>query len=154
MWEHLANKVGREIAGAKSLACCDRAEKRDILSDARDVESVERVAEPLDRRVTVFAVSDQLGDHRVVIEADLGALEHTGINPDALALRRAIAHQPPDRRQEIPRRVLGIDPCLDRPAILPHIRLRKRQRLAGGDADHQLDQIEPGDQLRHRMLDL
>ena len=32
--------------------------------------------------------------------------------------------------------------------------LLERQLLAGGDADHLLDQIDAGDQLGHRMLDL
>ena len=32
--------------------------------------------------------------------------------------------------------------------------LRQRQRLAGGDAQLPLDQVEPGDHFGHRMLDL
>ena len=32
--------------------------------------------------------------------------------------------------------------------------LAQPQLLAGGDADHLLDQIEAGDELGHRMLDL
>ena len=32
--------------------------------------------------------------------------------------------------------------------------LRQRQRLAAGDAQLPLDQVEPGDHLGHRMLDL
>ena len=32
--------------------------------------------------------------------------------------------------------------------------LRERQRLAGGDADLRLDQVDAGDHLGHRMLDL
>ena len=42
----------------------------------------------------------------------------------------------------------------DRPAVQLHVGLLDRQFLAGGRADHQLDEIEAGDQLRHRMLDL
>ncbi len=35
-----------------------------------------------------------------------------------------------------------------------HVVLREPERLARGDADHQLDQIEPGHRLGHGMLDL
>ena len=39
-------------------------------------------------------------------------------------------------------------------AVDAHIGLRQRQRLARRDAELPLDQIEPGDRLGHRMLDL
>ena len=35
-----------------------------------------------------------------------------------------------------------------------HVALLERELLAGGDADHLFDEIDAGDQLRHRMLDL
>src|SRR5207249_7838972 len=139
---HLGDEVGREIAGAEPLARGNRAEKRDIVPDAPDVKSIERVAEPADRLVPVLPVSDQLGDQRIVIEADLGALIDAAVDADAFAFRWATAHQAPDRRQEIARRVLGINPRLDRPAVLPHISLSERQRLAGRYTDHQFDEIE------------
>jgi hypothetical protein len=68
--------------------------------------------------------------------------------------RRAVARQPADRRQEVAIRVLGIEPALDRPAVQPDVVLRKRQLLAGGDADHLLDEVDAGDQLGDRMLHL
>ncbi|GAB1413220.1 hypothetical protein MASR1M97_19560 [Candidatus Desulfobacillus denitrificans] len=39
-------------------------------------------------------------------------------------------------------------------AVEMHVRLRQRQRLAGGDAQLQVDEVEAGDELRHRVLDL
>ena len=39
-------------------------------------------------------------------------------------------------------------------AARPDVRLPQRQRLAGRDAEHQLDQVEPGRRLRDRVLDL
>ena len=51
-------------------------------------------------------------------------------------------------------RVLGIEPRLDGMAVDAHVGLRERQRLARRDAELQLDQVEPGDRLGHRMLDL
>ena len=39
-------------------------------------------------------------------------------------------------------------------AVQLHVGLRQRQRLAGSDAKLQIDEIESGDELGHRMLDL
>ena len=68
--------------------------------------------------------------------------------------RRPIARQPAGGWQEAAIGIFGIDPRFDRPAVPLHIFLRERQFLARGAADHQFDQVEPGDQFRHRMLDL
>ncbi len=88
------------------------------------------------------------------MDADLGTLVDAVVEPNPLACWRLVADKPSDRRQKVARRVLGIDARLDRPAVEPHVVLGERQLLAGGDAQHQLDEIEPGDQLGHRMLDL
>ena len=39
-------------------------------------------------------------------------------------------------------------------ALAAHIRLRDTQRFAAGDADHLAHQVDAGDELGHRMLDL
>ena len=51
-------------------------------------------------------------------------------------------------------RVLGADARLDRVAVDPQLVLLQRQRLAGGHAQLPLDQVEPGDRLGDRVLDL
>ena len=76
------------------------------------------------------------------------------VPPRAALLRRAVAGQPADRGQEIAVGVLGIDAALDRPARELHVACLSFELLAGGDADHLLDQIDAGDELGHRMLDL
>ena len=107
----------------------------------------------------VGAVRDELGDHRIVEHRDLAALVDAGVvaHGDAVggALgRRAVLHQTADGRQEVAERVLGIDAALDRPAVDLHVRLLEGQLLAGRRADHQLDEVDAGDQLGDRMLDL
>ena len=59
-----------------------------------------------------------------------------------------------DRRQEARVRILGVDARLDRVAVDRELVLRLRQRLAGRDAQLPFDEIEPGDHLGDRMLDL
>ena len=99
---------------------------------------------------------DQLGDHRVVVHRDLAAFVDAGVHAHRARhlRRRPIADQAADRRQEAALRILGIDPALDRPAVALQVGLRERELLAGGHADHLLDQVEPGDHLGDRMLDL
>ena len=50
--------------------------------------------------------------------------------------------------------VLGAEPRLDGVAGEADLRLREPERLAAGDAQLPFDQIDPGDRLGHRMLDL
>ena len=61
---------------------------------------------------------------------------------------------PAGRRQEIVLRVLGVDARLDRRAVAGDLAPAERQRLAGGDAELPLDEIEPGHRLGDGMLDL
>ena len=100
-------------------------------------------------------MDDQLGDHRVVVHRDLATLVHPGVDAHAVAFdRRQETHQAPGGRQEAAERVFCVDPALHRPADQRDVVLRHRQLLAGGDADHLLDQIDAGDVLGHRVLDL
>ena len=104
-------------------------------------------------------MGDELGDQRVEIDRDLRAFDDAGIDPHrrlaGLALgRRPVAVEAPDRRQEFAIGILGIEPRLDRPAVERDVVLRDRELLAGRDPDHLLDQVDTGDQLGHRMLDL
>ena len=57
-------------------------------------------------------------------------------------------------RQEAARRVLGVDPGLDRMPGHGDVVLRDRQLLARGDAHLPFDQVEAGDHFGDRVLDL
>ncbi len=60
----------------------------------------------------------------------------------------------PGRRQEAGRWVLGVHAALDRRAARGEVVLREAERLALRDAHHLAHQIEPRDELGHRVLDL
>ena len=102
----------------------------------------------------------ELGDHRVVEHRDLVALAHAGVVADRIAAVASpscggsVADQPADRGQEAAVGVLGVDAALHRPAVDLQVLLGERQLLAGGRADHLLDQVDAGDQLGDRVLDL
>jgi hypothetical protein len=138
----------------------------EVAGYATDHEGVQRFAHGRDRLGAVAAAGDQLADHRVVVDRDLAAFVDAGVDAHAgrslrpwLAReqgrrRRPERHQSAGARQEAAQRIFGIDAALDGPAAARDVGLREGQRLAGSDADHLLDQVEPGDALGHRMLDL
>ena len=109
--------------------------------------------------VARLRVRDELGDHRIVVERDFAALGDAGVvaHRHAVVLAfggRTIAHQASDRRRKIAIGILGIDAAFDRPAVELDVALLERELLAGRDADHLLDEIDAGDELGHRVLDL
>ena len=75
------------------------------------------------------------------------------IETDAGAARRVVLADLAGRGHEGPR-VLGVDAALDRMSAELDVVLRQPQRLAVGDADHLADQVDAGDHLGHRVLDL
>src|SRR5690625_7032229 len=60
----------------------------------------------------------------------------------------------PRRGREVPVRILGIDPALDRVALELDRPLRDREPFTSGDPDLFLDEIDPRHEFGHRVLDL
>jgi hypothetical protein len=98
-------------------------------------------------------VREDLGDHRVVLGGDPVALGDAGVDPDPGTGREGQQLDAAGSGCEPTLRVLGVEPHLDGVAGGGG-RVLRWESLAGSDAQLPLDQIEPGGQLRHRMLDL
>jgi hypothetical protein len=157
--EFLRDKAGRQIALAPARMVHQRREEWNVVADAIDIERIERARLRLDRSGTRWRMGHELGDHRIVIDRDLAALLHPGVvaHGDAVVAcfrRRAVFYQTTYRGQEVAEGILGIDPGFHGPTRQGHVLLRQLQRLAGGDPDHLLNQIDAGDQFGHGMLDL
>ncbi len=60
----------------------------------------------------------------------------------------------PAGRQEVAVGILRVDARFDRVARAGDLVLLPRQPLAGGDPELPLDEVDPGHELGHRMLDL
>ena len=73
-----------------------------------------------------------------------------GVDAHAGARRLAVGADPARRGGEVLRRVLGVDAALDRVAAQHDVVLGDRQRLAGGDADALLDDVDAGRPSRSR----
>ena len=169
----LGDEAGVELAGDEPRVRQQRGLEGDVAADAADHEGVQRGAHLGDGVVAVAAVHDELGDHRVVEHRDLAALVDAGVHAHTtkapvrigralqrlgallqVGRRRCVLHQAAGGGQEVAERVFRIDAALDGPAVEPDVLPREGQLLAGGDADHQLDEIQPGDALGHRVLHL
>ena len=137
------------------------AQDREIGGDGRrhpfHGELVEGTDRAGDRGRAVAPPHDQLADEVVVVLADLVTVVIAGVEAHAEPVRRGELGDPTRRREELPAGgILGVDADLDgvAPLLGAHLLLAHRQRLARGDPDLPLDQVDPGDRLGDRMLDL
>ena len=157
--ELVLDVAGRQLTGLEALLIHHRRQEGHVVADARQVGVLQRTGHAGDGGFTRLAPGTQLGDHGVVEHADLVALADAGIVADGVValialFRLLIAHQTADRRQEAAIGVLGVDAALDGPAVDRQVFLLEAHGLARRRTDHLFDQIDAGDQLRHRVLDL
>ena len=101
----------------------------------------------------VRAMRDELGDHRVVVAARSRRRDSS-----AWSTRTPGRGLPQRERPACGRKSRAGSSAHSRASMAwpreADVRLRQRQRLAGRDAQLPFDQVEPGDHLGHRMLDL
>ncbi len=124
------------------------SQEREVGGHPADFGLTQGGCESVERLGAGGPVRDQLGDHRVVGEPDLVTLLDSGVDADAAGQPQHV--DAPGLREERPR-VLGVQPDLDRvPArVGPHVEL-----FPGGDPELCLHDVDAGDELRDRMLDL
>ena len=112
----------------------------------------QRPAQPRDRLVAVLPPGDQLRHHRVELGGYLVPLPDAGVHAHPRPARKPQHLDPARRRREAERRVLGVQPGLDR--VPPRRGRIPLEAPARGDVELELDQVKPGDGLGHGMLHL
>ena len=100
----------------------------------------------------VVAGDDELGQHRVERAADDVAGDDAGVEPDAGAGRRLEDGHDTGGGQEAAAGVLAVDPELE--GVAGRGRVVVAEGLAVGDAELLADQVDAGDLLGDRVLDL
>ena len=106
------------------------------------------------RLLPAVAGNDQLAEKAIVKgRHDIALIQHR-IETDALALGRAKANDAAGRGHESLGRVLGVDAYLDRMAANGDVGLAVGERLSARDKKHRLNEVDAGDDLGHRVLDL
>ena len=155
----LGNPAGRQVGGPERGIADDVAIERQGRLDAPDLGLVEGPAEAVDGGRPIRGMDHQLGDQRVVVRRDPLPRLDRRVDPDAGPGRHDPATHPARRRGELARRVLGGQAHLDRVAGRGGGSLRGRdgrlgQGPAGGEPELLADDVEPGDELGHAVLDL
>src|SRR5690606_32019789 len=127
--------------------------QRDVGLDPVHHHFAERHAHARDRGGAVGPVHDQLADHRVVVRGYAVALVDVRVHAHAGAAGAVEVLDEAGRGQER-LRVLGVDAALDRMPLEHDVVLLQGQPVAGGDAELLADQVDAGDHLGDRVLDL
>src|SRR5579883_2087244 len=131
-------KSGIEFSGDEIRACYDLLMQRYGSVNSLDDEHAEGPAHAGDGLGSVAAVSDQLGDQRVIIRWDNTVLICRGIDANARSAGQVKPGDAPRRRRKC-FRVFGIDPALDRVAAQFHRTTQDvREFFAGGDSNLRL----------------
>src|SRR5690606_33251868 len=147
--------LGRVLAGPDVGVAQAGEVGRDGRGRADELELLQRPDRPVDRRLPVGAPADQLADEVVVELRDLVAGLVAAVPAHAEALRRAQPGDRPGRGEEATaRRVLGVDAHLDGVAPADDVVLGEAEGLAGRHPDLLGHQVDAGDHLGHRVLDL
>ena len=105
----------------------------------------------------IFTPSDQLGDHRIVIDADFIARHDASVKPHIVIAgngRRGKDMHLAGFRKEIVGRIFGTDTNLDSVSAGNDFTLLQWQRLACGHAQLPFDQVFTRDHFRNRVFDL
>ena len=124
------------------------AQERQVRRHAADLGLAQRSAECVVGLRAGRPVGDQLRDHRVVGRPDLVALLDAGVDADTG--RQTQPLERPGLRQERAR-ILRVEPYLDR---VPEQVAVGYKLLAARDAQLLAHEVDAGDELRHRVLDL
>ena len=129
------------------------AEQRQRGLDSVDDELVERPAQPHQALVAGPAMDDQLADQRVVVRRDAVALVDGRIDAHAEAAGRMEIGDPAGRGPE-GRGVLGVDAALDGVAVELTSSCAIESGAPAAMRICSLHEVDAGDHLGHRMLDL
>src|SRR5450830_252312 len=129
------------------------AVQRDIGLDPVHHDFVQGVAHARQGFVTVLAVGDQLADQRVIVRRYRITTVQVRIDANAVAAWSVEVLDGARARNEL-LRVLGVDPALQGVTADHHVVLGVGQRVAGGDAEHLLDDVDAGDHFRYRVFHL
>src|SRR3954452_19279895 len=135
-----------------------RLEERDVRRHTTDPELRDRPSGTVHRGGEVAATTRELGEHGVEVTAHLGAgVRRAAVEAYPRPAGRAVRRDPAGVWPEAVGRVLRGDPALERGPTQGDRLLAQpevRERLPGGDAHLGLDEINVGDLLGNRVLDL
>lgn len=154
----LLDERGRDPAGLEVGVVQHRLQEGDVGGHAADAELGHGTPGPADRGLEVPAPAGEFDQHGVEVGADLRTgMGGSAVEADARAAGRAVGADAAGVRAEAVGGVLGGDTALKGRAVQLDRVLGQPQvgeTLAGGDTQLGLDEVDVGDLLGHRVLDL
>ena len=158
------NETSVEVPADEFGVRQQRRMEGNVALHAANDKAVKRLTRLGNGVAAVLAMHDQLGDHRIVEHRNFTAVLHAGIDAYAIQVlcvalphglwRWIESHQASGGRQEVAKRIFGVDATLDGPTVTLHLILRKRQFFACCHTQLQLHQIKSGDALGDGVLHL
>ncbi len=150
---------GRRDAAGEEVGLGEHGlQERDVGAHAADPELRQGAPGPPHRRREICAAGDQLHEHGVEVRADGRAgVRRAAVQPDPGPARRPVGVDDPGVRPESVRRVLGGDAALQCRAVQLDLVLGEAevcQALPRRDPQLRLDEVDVGDLLGDRVLDL
>ncbi|RMN69225.1 hypothetical protein ALQ54_05717 [Pseudomonas syringae] len=145
--------VDVDSAFAEAFIAGQVAVQRDVGLDPVDHDFVQGVAHACHGLFAGRAPSDHFTDQRVIVGRYLVAAVQVRIDPYAVAAR-CVEMLDQTRAWYEGLRVFGVDPAFQRMTLDDHVILGVRQFIAGGDAEHLLDDVDACDHFRNRVLHL
>ena len=152
------DEAGGQAPGPEVGVVQDGLQERDVGGHAADAELGQGAAGAVDRGLECPAAAGELGQQRVEVRRHLGpGVGGAAVEADACATRRPVRGDHAGVGPEPVGRVLGRDPALQRgpsdtDAVL--VQAQIGQRLPRRDAQLGLHQVDVGDLLGHRVLNL
>src|SRR3990170_6434227 len=147
-------EVRRHPAVEECLVEEQRLVDLDVRREAVHDELVESSPAASDRGRPVRSPGDELAEERVVEGRHLVAGVEVRVHPDAGPAGRVEGLHDAGPGPEVVGRVLGVDPELDRVAPELDVGLAEAERLARRDPDLGRDEVDAGEHLGHRVLNL
>lgn len=133
----------------------DRFSESEIVGDSLDNVLVEGLVKQFVGLLSIFAPSDKLGDHRIVVHRDLRALLHSSIESNVLMrFGFLILLEEANGRKEFPGRVLGINSVLNSMTVDLDVVLFELQGVASCDSQLLFYKIDSSDFLSDGMFNL
>jgi len=148
------DEVAAGLAPGPLLGGEHRLVERDERLQPLDLVLLERPQHPRGRALAVAVPHDELGDHRVVHRRDLAARAHARVDAHAGPGGLLVGADLAGGGSEVLRGVLRVDAALDGVPAQDDVLLRDAQRLARRGEDALAHDVDAGDQLGHRVLDL
>lgn len=146
------DEPGIEVPAAEGRVVNDGQVERDGGLDPEHAHVPQGTIGAGQQVVPLQGPADQLGAHRVVMRRDGVAGVDGPVGAHARAARGEVAGDAAEARQEVVLRVFRVDAELHRIAAAGDLRLFVAQRLAGGDAQLFLHDVDPGDHLGNWMF--